>query len=264
MRCRLAANRTAITHSVSTDSAIGADAGTARRSRASARDAEQSARRGARTDHRRRRLRGSRLRQRPAEQAVRPHHQHHRHHDEDQHQRRSSARTAMPKACSTPISRPRDRRPARLPMPPTTTTTNASTMTARSICRLADCVGQLQRAAEPGERRRRGRTPRVNSSRWLTPSAADHLAVLRRRAHQRAPARALQQQPQTAAAPAGRCRSGPGRRRESAARAMATEPRSQARARQREVVRPPDRQRRHPARSAHAERRSSWNSSGAR
>ena len=38
----------------------------------------------------------------------------------------------------------------------------------------------------------------VNSSAWLTPSAADHLAILRCRPHQHAEARLVHQQPQQA------------------------------------------------------------------
>ena len=79
--------------------------------------------------------------------------------------------STIPKACSRPISSAARYAPGRLPSPPTTTTTKASVMTDRSICRLADPSGNASAPPSPASPAPSANTV-VNSIRWSTPSAA--------------------------------------------------------------------------------------------
>ena len=83
-------------------------------------------------------------------------------------------------------------------MPPTTTTTNASPMVVqvelqRAPARAAACSAPPSPASSAPS----ANTP-VNSAGLVDAERADHLAVLRGGAHQRAPARAREQQPDQA------------------------------------------------------------------
>ena len=81
-------------------------------------------------------------------------------------------------------------------MPPTTTTTKASPMVAVQIQR-GRLARQLQRAAQPGQQKRAEREHAGEQPGLVDAERADHLAVLRGGAHQRAPQRrAREQQPQ--------------------------------------------------------------------
>ena len=78
---------------------------------------------------------------------------------------------STPKACSRPISSEARKAPAIEPRPPTTTTTKASTITARSICSVIDSRGICSAPASPARKAPRANTP-VNSTRRFTPSAS--------------------------------------------------------------------------------------------
>ena len=101
----------------------------------------------------------------------------------------------MQNALITPMITAARKAPGMLPMPPTTTTTNTSDKYRqihgqhRRLARDLDC------AAEAGEKRAErehaGEQPRL-----VHAQGAGHLAVLGSGAHQRAPARAREQQPQ--------------------------------------------------------------------
>ena len=85
-----------------------------------------------------------------------------------------------------------------LPMPPTTTTTNASAMTRRGRAEIgAGSRGICSAPPRPASNAPSANTA-VKSPAWFDAERADHLAVLGRGAHQRAPARAREQQPQRA------------------------------------------------------------------
>ena len=72
--------------------------------------------------------------------------------------------SATPNACSTPNSTAARYAPPMLPSPPTTTTTNASVMIARSIPGLADPAGNASTPPKPANAEPRVNTP-VNSQR---------------------------------------------------------------------------------------------------
>ena len=101
----------------------------------------------------------------------------------------------MPKAFSSDTSTAATKAPMMLPSPPITTTTNTSTMMRRSMRVMHRVARDLQRAAERGEkdaeREHAGEQPFL-----IDAERRHHVAVLRRGAHQHAPARALEQQPQ--------------------------------------------------------------------
>ena len=103
----------------------------------------------------------------------------------------------MQNALATPIRMAARNAPPRLPRPPTTVTTKASAMTDRSRSRLAGSRGICSAPPSPASTRadeeHRGEQPGL-----VDAQRADHLAVLGRRAHQRAPARAREQQPEQA------------------------------------------------------------------
>ena len=105
--------------------------------------------------------------------------------------------TPMQKALATPIRMAARNAPPMLPSPPTTVTTKASAMTARSRSRLAGSRGICSAPPRPGqhgadEEHRGEELGLVDAQR------AHHLAVLGGGPHQRAPARARQQQPHRA------------------------------------------------------------------
>ena len=108
----------------------------------------------------------------------------------------------MPKAFSTPMSSEARSAPHTEPMPPITTTTKASTMTAVSITVVSGTPRHLQRAREPRQERAQhedaGEQPRL-----VHAERGDHLAVLRRGADQHAPARAVEEPARARARPAG-------------------------------------------------------------
>lgn len=76
----------------------------------------------------------------------------------------------MPKACNCPISSEATKAPVRLPMPPTTTTTKASTTMAMSMCRFTASRGTWSAPPSPASADPRNSTP-VNSRAGSTPSA---------------------------------------------------------------------------------------------
>ncbi len=76
----------------------------------------------------------------------------------------------MPKACNWPINSAARKAPVRLPMPPTTTTTKASTMMAMSMCRFTASRGTCSAPPNPASADPRNNTP-VNSRAGSTPSA---------------------------------------------------------------------------------------------
>ena len=77
---------------------------------------------------------------------------------------------AMQTALSSAISNAARKAPGMLPMPPTTTTTNASPMATRSSPRLAGSRGNCSAPPRPARKAPSANTP-VNSSDWFTPSA---------------------------------------------------------------------------------------------
>src|SRR2546425_12100238 len=77
----------------------------------------------------------------------------------------------MQKAFTSPISRAARKAPGIEPSPPTTTTTNASDITARSIPRLAGSRGIALAPPKPASRAPNANTA-VNRRRSFTPSAA--------------------------------------------------------------------------------------------
>ena len=83
------------------------------------------------------------------------------------------------------------------PIPPTTTTTKASPISARSRLRLAGscgiCSAPPSAGQEGAEREHRGEEPAL-----VHAEGADHLAILRGGAHEQAPARLRQHQPEQA------------------------------------------------------------------
>jgi hypothetical protein len=111
----------------------------------------------------------------------------------------------MPKAFSTETRIAARKAPATEPRPPMTTTTKDVDDDAQVHLMVHGLARQLQRAAERGEkdaeRKDAGEQPFL-----IDAEGRDHLAVLGRGAHQHAPARAVEQQPQRRRAPAGRGR----------------------------------------------------------
>ena len=81
-----------------------------------------------------------------------------------------SGKTRIPKALSSAISTAARNAPAMLPMPPTTTTTNASAMMLRSISRLTDSRGIWTAPPSPASAAPTKKTPE-NRRLWLLPSA---------------------------------------------------------------------------------------------
>ena len=77
----------------------------------------------------------------------------------------------MPKAFSTPMSSEARSAPHTEPMPPITTTTKASTMTAVSITVVSGTRGTCSAPASPARNEPSTKTP-VKSRAWSTPSAA--------------------------------------------------------------------------------------------
>ena len=149
----------------------------------------------------------------------------------------------MPNACSTPISSAARYAPAQAAQPADHDDHEGLGDDATDpCCRLADPRGSCSAPPSPAsagaEREHRGEQHAL-----VDAERAHHLAVLRRRAHQRAPARAVQQQPQRAQHQPARPRSAAGRRRETARRRCATNAAQSRRARREQVLRPPDRQR---------------------
>ena len=103
--------------------------------------------------------------------------------------------TRMPKALSTPMSTEASSAPHTEPIPPITTTTNASTITVVSITVVSATRGHLERAGEPGQKRAQdehaGEEPRL-----VDAERRDHLAVLRGGADQHTPARPVEDEPE--------------------------------------------------------------------
>ena len=103
----------------------------------------------------------------------------------------------MPKALSSDTSTAATKAPMMLPRPPITTTTNTSTMIRRSMAWLTAsrgiCSAPPKRGEEDAERKYAREQPFL-----IDAERRHHVAVLRRRAHQHAPARTLEQQPEDA------------------------------------------------------------------
>ena len=76
----------------------------------------------------------------------------------------------MPNACSSPISTAARYAPITLPSPPITTTTNASVIAPRSICKLAERSGSASAPPKAASAAPSANTV-VNNRRWSTPKA---------------------------------------------------------------------------------------------
>ena len=103
-------------------------------------------------------------------------------------------KTRMPKALSSDTMIAARKVPGTLPRPPITTTTSASVITCKSIVWFAASRGNSSAPPSAGEkdaeREDAGEQPFL-----VDAERRHHLAILRRRAHQHAPGRAAEEQP---------------------------------------------------------------------